>query len=147
MRAVIQRCAAAHVEVEGAVVGRIERGLAIFLGVAVGDTDACAEKMARKIAALRIFDDEAGRFDRSVRDIGGAVLVISNFTLCGDARKGTRPSFSSAAPPIEANRLYERFISLLQGEGVPTQAGVFGAAMQVNVDNDGPVTIVLDVEP
>src|SRR5689334_17835118 len=108
MRAVIQRCGSASVEVEGQIVGHIEGGLTVFLGVCVGDNEACAEKLARKIAALRIFNDDAGRFNHSILDVGGAALVISNFTLCGDVRKGTRPSFTAAAPPEEANRLYER---------------------------------------
>jgi len=147
MKAVIQRCHAAQVEVDGEVVGQIGPGLAIFLGVANGDDEACSARLAQKVAALRIFDDAAGRFDLSVRDIGGGALVISNFTVCGDARKGTRPNFSGAAPAEEANRLYQRFVTLLGDQGIPVQTGIFAASMRVNVDNDGPVTVVLEVQP
>lgn len=144
MKAVIQRCLGAKVEVAGEVVGRTGPGLAVFLGVAQGDDEAAAEKLARKIAALRIFNDEDGRFNRSLIDVGGGALVISNFTLYGDARKGTRPSFTQAAAPEEANRLYQAFVTLLRGQNVPVETGVFGAAMQVAVENDGPVTIILE---
>ena len=144
MKAVIQRCDQAKVEVDGKVVGEIGPGLAIFLGVAKGDNEAAAEKLARKIASLRVFNDDDGKFNRSLLDIGGSALVISNFTLCGDAKKGTRPNFTQAAPPDEANRLYEAFVTLLRGQNIPVQTGIFAAMMNVAVENDGPVTIILD---
>jgi D-tyrosyl-tRNA(Tyr) deacylase len=144
MKAVIQRCLAASVEVEGNVVGQIGRGLVIFLGVAADDDEAKAARLAQKIAGLRIFDNEEGKFDRSLLDVQGGALVISNFTLCGDARKGTRPNFSTAARPEKANPLYERFVTLLQEQGVAVQTGTFAAAMNVRVENDGPVTLVLE---
>ena len=147
MKAIIQRCTSARVEVEGRVVGEIEHGLVVFLGVAAGDDENAAARLSRKIAALRIFDDEAGRFDLSARDVGGAILVISNFTVCGDARKGARPNFGKAAPPQEANRLYQRFVTLLREQNIPVQTGVFGASMQVWVVNDGPVSLILEIEP
>jgi D-tyrosyl-tRNA(Tyr) deacylase len=147
MRAVIQRCRLARVEVDGKVVGAIERGLTIFLGVAEGDNEACAARLAQKVAALRIFDDEQGKFALSLRDIDGAALVIPNFTVCGDTRKGTRPNFGAAAAPEPARQLYERFVTLLSTQDVPVQTGVFAASMSVTVENDGPVTLVLNVEP
>jgi D-tyrosyl-tRNA(Tyr) deacylase len=145
MKAVIQRCTAAHVEVDGEVVGRIGPGLVIFLGVGPEDDEAVAAKMARKVAGLRIFDNEEGKFDRSLQDVKGAALVISNFTLYGDARKGTRPNFGGAARPEKAQALYERFVTLLQEQDVDVQTGTFAAAMKVCVENDGPVTLVLDL--
>lgn len=147
MKAVIQRCLGARVEVEGQVVGQIENGLAIFLGVAEGDDESCAAKLAAKIAGLRIFSDADGRFNLSIKDTDGAALVVSNFTLCGDARKGTRPSFSSAAAPDEANRLYERFVTLLREQQLEVQTGQFAATMRVFVENDGPVTMILEALP
>jgi D-aminoacyl-tRNA deacylase len=144
MKAVIQRCHRASVEVEGKVVGQTGPGLAIFLGVAKGDDEAAAEKLARKIAGLRIFNDAEGRFNLSLLDVQGGALVISNFTLCGEARKGTRPSFSEAAPPDEANRLYGCFVTLLRGLNVPVETGIFAAKMNVLVENDGPVTMILE---
>ena len=146
MKAVVQRCHGAHVAVDGEVVGQIGNGLTIFLGVAGGDDESCAARLAQKIAALRIFDDAAGRFDLSVRDVNGAALIISNFTVCGDARKGTRPNFSGAAPAEIANHLYQRFVTLLAEQGVPVQTGIFAASMRVAVENDGPVTVVLEVQ-
>lgn len=146
MKAVIQRCNQARVEVDGEVVGQIGQGLAIFLGVAEGDDEACAARLAQKIAGLRIFDNAEGRFDLSVRDVHGKALVISNFTLCGDARKGTRPNFSGAAAPETARALFDRFVTLLGETGVPTQTGRFAAHMTVHVESDGPVTMVLDME-
>ena len=124
--------------------GAIGPGLAVFLGIAKGDDLAAAEKLARKIAALRIFNDEGGKFNHSLLDIGGGALVISNFTLCGEAKKGTRPNFTQAAPPGEANQLYEAFVTLLRGQNVPVETGVFAAMMNVSVENDGPVTIILE---
>ena len=146
MKAVVQRCRAASVEVDGKVVGQISHGLTVFLGIAGGDDESCAARMAQKIAALRIFDDADGRFDLSVRDVGGAALVISNFTVCGDARKGTRPNFGGAAPAEKANHLYSRFVKLLEDNAVPVQTGIFAASMRVAVENDGPVTVVLEVQ-
>jgi len=144
MKAVIQRCRAASVEVEGTVIGQIDSGLTIFLGVGEGDEEAQAARLVQKIAGLRIFDNDEGRFDRSLRDVGGSALVISNFTLYGDARKGTRPNFGGAAKPEIARHLYERFVTLLGESGIPVQTGQFAAAMNVKVENDGPVTLILE---
>jgi len=144
MRAVVQRVARASVTINGRVVGAIERGLVILLGVRVGDTPAEAQWMASKIATLRIFDDDAGKLNRSVLDVGGGALVVSQFTLYGDARKGRRPSYTDAAPPQVAEPLIRRFAELLEAEGVPVQTGVFGAHMLVEIHNDGPVTIILE---
>lgn len=124
--------------------GQIGPGLAIFLGVANGDDESAAQKLTRKIASLRIFNDDEGKFNRSLLDISGSALVISNFTLYGDAKKGTRPNFMEAAAPDEANRLYEAFVTLLRREGVPVETGIFAAMMTVSVENDGPVTIILE---
>jgi D-tyrosyl-tRNA(Tyr) deacylase len=147
MRAVIQRCNSARVEVDGKIVGQIANGLTVFLGVAAGDDESCAQKLANKIIGLRVFDDEGGKFNYSVRDVGGGVLVISNFTVCGNARKGTRPGFSGAARPEEANQLYETFVKLIAQQGIEVATGKFAASMQVHVENDGPVTMVLEAEP
>ena len=144
MRAVLQRVFEASVAVDGAVVGAAGRGLAILLGVADGDDLATAERLAGKVARLRIFENEDGRFDRSLLDVGGEALVVSQFTLIADTRKGNRPSFTGAAPPEVAEPLYERFCQALEAEGVRVARGVFGARMQVSLVNDGPVTIVLD---
>ncbi|HWQ23556.1 MAG TPA: D-aminoacyl-tRNA deacylase [Gaiellaceae bacterium] len=144
MRAVVQRVREASVSVDGHVVAACGRGLAVLLGVARGDGERQAERLAARVARLRIFENEAGRFDRSLLDVGGEALVVSQFTLIADTRKGNRPSFAAAAPPAESQPLYERFCAALQGEGVPVQAGVFGARMEVALVNDGPVTIVLD---
>ena len=124
--------------------GEIGRGLCILLGVARGDGEQEAERLAGKIARLRIFPDGEGRFDRSVLDVGGAALVVSQFTLVADTAKGNRPSFAAAAPPEEAEPLYARFCAGLRALGVPVETGVFGAKMEVELVNDGPVTIVLD---
>lgn len=145
MKVVLQRAQSARVEVEGHIVGQIERGLVVFVGVTNDDTEANAQKLARKIAALRVFDDEDGHFNYSVKDVGGEVLLISNFTLCGTARKGNRPSFTSAAQPAEAERLYQRLATLLRELEIPVATGTFGAEMRVWVENDGPVTIMLDL--
>lgn len=144
MKAVIQRCRNARVQVDGETVGEIEQGLVIFLGVAAGDDENCAARLAKKIAALRIFDDENGKFKFSLQDVSGAALIVSNFTLYGDARKGTRPNFSAAAGAELANRLYESFAKLVIEQGISVQKGVFAAAMQVEVSNDGPVTLILE---
>jgi len=145
MKAVIQRVRRAGVTVEGEGVGRIDRGLLVLVGVASGDTDATARALAGKIARLRIFGDEAGKMNRSVRDVGGGVLAVSQFTLLADTRKGNRPSFARAAPPEEAERLYEVFCAALAMEGLAVEKGVFGAMMDVALVNDGPVTIVMEM--
>jgi D-tyrosyl-tRNA(Tyr) deacylase len=136
--------ARARVAVAGEIVGEIGPGLAVLLGVAVGDDPASADRLAARLSRLRIFEREDGRFDRSVLDEGGEALVVSQFTLLADTAKGTRPSFSSAAPPDLAEPLYERFCTALRAAGVPVSTGVFGARMQVELVNDGPVTIVLE---
>ena len=133
----------ARVSIEGSVAGEIGAGLCVLLGVARGDVADDAVRLAGKIARLRIFEDEEGRFDRSLLDTGGAALVVSQFTLIADTAKGNRPSFSDAAPPAEAEPLYERFCAELRALGVPVEQGVFGARMAVELVNDGPVTIVL----
>jgi D-aminoacyl-tRNA deacylase len=145
MRAVVQRVSEASVRVEGQVVGACGRGAVVLLGVADGDDDAAAERLARKIARLRIFENEEGRFDLSLLDIGGAALAVSQFTLIADTQKGNRPSFTAAAPPEAAEPLYERFCEALEREGVTVARGVFGARMELALVNEGPVTIVLDV--
>jgi D-aminoacyl-tRNA deacylase len=144
MRAVIQRVSRASVRVEERSVGEIGAGLLVLLGVAAGDADAEAERLAGKVARLRIFENDDGRFDRSLLDTGGAVLAVSQFTLIADTAKGNRPSFAAAAQPDGAERLYERFCTALRELGVEVQTGVFGARMEVELVNDGPVTIVLD---
>jgi D-tyrosyl-tRNA(Tyr) deacylase len=140
MRAVVQRVARARVTPGG----EIGRGLCVLLGVAAADGEEEAARLAAKIARLRIFPDDEERFDRSVLDAGGAALVVSQFTLIADTAKGNRPSFAGAAPPGEAEPLYERFCAELRALGVPVETGVFGAKMEVELVNDGPVTIVLD---
>jgi D-tyrosyl-tRNA(Tyr) deacylase len=142
MRAVCQRVTEARVRVGSEVVGAIGPGLCVLLGLARGDTET--ERLAGKVARLRIFPDEEGRFDRSLLDTGGAALVVSQFTLLADTGKGNRPSFSAAAPPEEAEPLYARFCADLEVLGVPVARGVFGASMAVELVNDGPVTILLE---
>ena len=144
MRAVVQRVSRAEVWVEGRSTGRVGRGLAVLLGVARGDAEPDAVQLADKVAALRIFEDDAGKMNLSVRDVAGGVLVVSQFTLLGDARKGNRPGFTDAAPPEEANALYERFCALLRERGLEVATGVFRASMEVELVNEGPVTILLD---
>lgn len=144
MRAVVQRVARARVLVGGKVRSEIGAGLCILLGVARGDDAATAERLAGRVARLRIFENEDGRFDRSLLDVGGAALVVSQFTLLADTAKGNRPSFTDAAPPEEAEPLYERFCEELRTLGVEVGTGVFGARMDVELVNAGPVTIVLD---
>ncbi len=146
MRALIQRVRRAAVSVEGLTIGEIDLGLAILLGVRTGDTDENAAWLADKITHLRIFDDEAGRFDRSLHDVEGAALVVPQFTLYGDARRGRRPSFSDAAPPEQAEPLYERFCQHLRQQDIPVKTGRFGAHMLVEIHNDGPVTLWLDTD-
>jgi D-aminoacyl-tRNA deacylase len=144
MRAVVQRVSSASVTVDGEMRGACGRGLVVLLGVATGDDPSAAERLASKVARLRLFEDESGRLDRSLVDVGGDALVVSQFTLVADTRKGTRPSFTAAASPEEAEVLYERFCAGLESEGVAVARGVFGARMEVALVNDGPVTIVLD---
>ena len=144
MRAVIQRVSRAEVRVDGIVVGAVERGFLVLLGVARGDEEADAAALADKVAALRIFEDPAGKMNLALAEVGGGVLVVSQFTLLGDARKGNRPSFVEAAPPEQGNALYERFCALLREKGLPVATGTFRATMAVELTNDGPVTILLD---
>ncbi len=144
MKAVIQRVTQASVSTGGEVVGKVGRGLVVLLGVAQGDTEAEARFLADKIASLRIFSDEAGKFNLSVLDVGGGILVISQFTLLADTRKGRRPSFVEAAPPEIAESLVERCSGFLRDQGLTVETGRFGAHMLVDLINDGPVTIVLD---
>lgn len=144
MRALIQRVSEASVEVEGERVGACGPGLLVLLAVAPGDSEATALWMAQKIAGLRIFSDEQGRMNLSAVEIQGSALVISQFTLYGDTRKGRRPSFIGSAPPDLAEPLYRRFCELLAAEGLPVQRGVFGAHMRVSLLNDGPVTLLVD---
>jgi D-aminoacyl-tRNA deacylase len=147
VRAVLQRVSRARVVVAGEVVGEIGHGLCVLLGVARGDERDTAARLAARVASLRVFENAAGRFDLSLRDVRGAALVVSQFTLVADTSKGHRPSFSAAAPPEEAGPVYEQFCDALRELGVPVQKGVFGTRMQVSLINDGPVTIVLDVDP
>jgi D-tyrosyl-tRNA(Tyr) deacylase len=146
MRAVIQRVSEASVTVAGEVVGQIGRGLLVLLGVGRGDGPTEAAFLAEKIAGMRIFPDDEGRFNRSALDIGGAALVVSQFTLYGDTRRGRRPSFSDAAPPEAAAPLVEEFAAALRRHGIVVATGSFGAYMQVALVNDGPVTLILDSE-
>jgi D-tyrosyl-tRNA(Tyr) deacylase len=144
MRAVIQRVHRASVTIADEVVGAIERGFLILLGVTHTDGQAEADLLAHKIAGLRVFEDAEGKMNLGLADVGGQALVVSQFTLYGDARRGRRPSFSAAARPDQAAPLVEYFIARLQAEGVPTQSGRFGAHMDVCLCNDGPVTLILD---
>ncbi len=145
MRAVVQRVSRAHVEVSGNIVGRIERGLLIFLGISGADTGDDGSWLARKIAGARVFDDDSGRMNRSVHDVEGAFLVISQFTLYGTLRKGTRPSWNRAAEPTHAVPLYENFLQQLRHlQAGPVQTGEFGAHMNIEAVHDGPVTLILD---
>ena len=144
MIGVVQRVSRAAVRVDGAVVGSIGSGLLILLGVADGDTEADLDWLARKCAGLRIFPDDEGRMNRSVLEIGGEALVVSQFTLLGDCSRGRRPSFVGAAAPEIADRMYQEFVARLRAEGIGTQTGVFRATMEVELVNDGPVTLILD---
>ena len=144
MRAVVQRVAHARVEVEGRAIGAIERGLLVYLGVAQGDDARELEWLADKVSGLRIFSDESGKMNHDVKDIGGKVLVVSQFTLLGDVRKGRRPSFGGAMAPELAERIYEAFASAVRARGVPVETGQFRADMKVSSLNDGPVTLVID---
>ncbi|AKM19879.1 MULTISPECIES: D-aminoacyl-tRNA deacylase [unclassified Geobacillus] len=144
MRAVIQRAKQAKVTVDGEVVGAIAAGLVVLLGVTHDDTEADAAYLAEKIAHLRIFEDEQGKMNRSLLEVGGAVLSVSQFTLYGDCRKGRRPNFMAAAKPDHALPLYEAFNTFLREKGVRVETGVFGAMMDVSLTNDGPVTLIID---
>ncbi len=144
MRIVLQRVKNAHVDVAGATVGEIGAGLLILVGVGRGDSVADADYLADKIIHLRIFADQAGRMNHSVQEIGGRLLVVSQFTLYGDCKKGRRPSFDDAAPSEQARALYEHFVNQLKSSNVPVETGVFQAEMEVYLVNDGPVTLLLD---
>jgi len=144
MRAVIQRVLQARVEVSGQTIGQIEKGLLVYLSVGKGDMLKDAQFIAEKLAGLRIFADQAGKMNRSVLDVGAAILLVSNFTVHGDCRKGRRPSFDAAAEPQLAQQLYEKVIELIAGQGVAVKKGAFGEYMQVSSINDGPVTFLLD---
>ena len=142
----MQRVSRGRVTIAGRVSGEIGPGAVILLGVGRGDREEAAAYLAEKVAHLRIFEDEAGKMNRSLVEKGGAVLVVSQFTLYGDVRKGRRPSFDAAAPPADANRLYDEFVHRLRGYGLRVETGVFQARMKVEIENDGPVTILLDSE-
>jgi D-tyrosyl-tRNA(Tyr) deacylase len=144
MRAVVQRVSAASVTVDGEVVGGIGRGFLVLLGIAVDDTDADVIYTAQKIIGLRVFEDDAGKMNLALADGGGAMLVVSQFTLYGDCRKGRRPSFIDAAPPELAERLYRAFVAEVKGQGIEVQTGRFQAQMAVSLTNDGPVTLLID---
>lgn len=144
MRAVIQRVIRAQVTVEGEIVGQIGPGLLVLLGVAREDTESDATYLAEKIANLRIFEDDQGKMNLSVEQVGGAILAVSQFTLYGDVRRGKRPSFDAAAPPQNARQLYEFFVAQIRSRGLPCETGRFQEMMQVDLVNDGPVTILLD---
>jgi D-tyrosyl-tRNA(Tyr) deacylase len=144
VRAVVQRVREASVSVAGETVGAIRHGLCVLLGVGAADTESDAERLCRKILALRIFDDDAGRFDRSLADVGGGLLVVSQFTLYGDCRRGRRPSFSDAAPAERARQLYEHFVARARSAGSSVATGRFQAHMALALVNDGPVTLILD---
>ncbi len=147
MRVVIQRVRAARVSVRGETVGRIGRGMLVFVGVEKGDRSEDADALARKVFGLRIFADDGGRMNRSAAEVGASFLVVSQFTLAGDCARGRRPSFDRAAPPAEARRLYEEFVHALRGLGAGVTEGRFRAMMDVSLINDGPVTFVLDASP
>jgi len=144
MRVVLQRVSSASVTVDGAVVGTIEHGFLLLVGFTAGDGEEQIEWMAEKVVGLRVFPDDEGRMNRDIREVDGAALVVSQFTLYADARKGRRPSFVEAAPPEEAEPLYERFTQALRARGIFAQTGVFGALMDVTLVNDGPVTLLLE---
>ncbi|MCX6357498.1 MAG: D-aminoacyl-tRNA deacylase [Candidatus Aureabacteria bacterium] len=147
MKAVIQRVRCASVEVEGKPFSEIGRGLLILLGVGAGDQPGDAAYLAEKIAGLRIFEDDAGKMNRSLSDAGGSALVVSQFTLYGDCRKGRRPSFTDAAPPERGSEIYGAFVSELTVLGVPVRTGSFGAKMLVRIENDGPMTLIVESRP
>lgn len=144
MKAVIQRVTSASVAVENKTVGEIGQGILVLLGIEKGDVEAQADWLAEKIAGLRIFSDDEGKMNLSVRDMGGAMLVVSQFTLAGNCAKGKRPSFDTAAPPDEGKRLYEYFVETVRRLGIPVETGIFQADMLVSLVNDGPVTFILE---
>ncbi len=147
MRLVLQRVKAASVEIDGSIVGQIGPGLLVFLGVGKGDSEHDAIFLADRVVGLRIFEDAAGKMNRSVKDVQGEILVISQFTLYGSTLKGRRPSFDAAAPPEHARVLYELFLQELRRGGVKVESGIFGARMKVSLVNDGPVTFILESPP
>jgi D-tyrosyl-tRNA(Tyr) deacylase len=144
MKAVIQRVTSASVVVDGRTAAEIGQGILVLLGVEKGDAGAQADWLAEKIAGLRIFNDEAGKMNRSIVECGGSLLVVSQFTLAGNCAKGKRPSFDTAAPPEEGKRLYEYFVQAAKRTGLPVETGIFQADMQVSLVNDGPVTFILE---
>ena len=144
MRAVVQRVTSASVTVEGKVVGQVKRGCLVLLGVGTDDTDADAVALAEKVAGLRVFEDDAGKMNLALDDVGGQMLVVSQFTLFGDCRKGRRPSFVEAARPEKAELLYETFVAEVRGQGIHVETGRFQTHMDVSLVNDGPVTLLLD---
>lgn len=144
MKAVIQRVSKGSVTVDHEIVGRVGKGFVVFLGVGHDDTEEDARYLAKKIVGMRIFEDEQGKMNLSLDQVNGGVLIISQFTLYGDTRKGNRPSFVNAAPPEHANRLYEYCIRLIKEYDIPTESGIFQAEMLVEIHNDGPVTLVID---
>jgi D-tyrosyl-tRNA(Tyr) deacylase len=144
MKAVLQRVRRAEVTVEGSAVGAIEHGLLVLVGVAQGDGENDADALAEKVATLRIFEDDANKMNLAVADVAGSVLAVSQFTLLADTSRGRRPSFTGAMPPVEAERLFERFCDAVRARGLRVETGRFGASMQVELVNDGPVTILLD---
>lgn len=146
MRAVLTRVGSASVSIDGQVVGSIGRGFLILLGIGPSDGESQCRYLAEKVLGLRIFEDENGKMNLGLADVGGQVLVVSQFTLYGNCRKGRRPSFTDAAPPELGNRMYERFLEICAELGYPPQHGIFGADMQVESVNDGPVTLILDTE-
>ena len=146
MRALLQRVSEAEVTVENAVIGRCDGGLLILVCAMQGDDEAAAERLAGKVVKLRIFRDGEGRMNRSVADVGGSALVVSQFTLAADTSRGNRPGFSTAAAPADGQRLYEYFAAQVQAQGVPVATGRFGADMKVSLVNDGPITIWMDTE-
>jgi D-tyrosyl-tRNA(Tyr) deacylase len=145
MRALLQRVKHGRVTVDGRIIAEISKGLVILLGIGVGDTEVLVQPLAEKVAFLRIFEDEDGKTNRSILDVGGEAIVVSQFTLYADTRKGRRPSFTDAAPPDAARLLVDRFVHSLIERGVPTQTGEFGAEMLVDIANDGPMTIWLEL--
>ncbi len=144
MKAVVQRVRSSSVEVNGEIAGKIGQGLMVLLGVEEGDTAVQAEYMAEKISSLRIFEDAGGKMNLSLEDVNGEMLVVSQFTLLGDCRKGKRPSFTKAAEPELAEALYEKFVALVKEKGIPVAQGVFRAEMLVSIENDGPVTLIVE---
>lgn len=147
MKIVLQRVTRASVTVEGQITGQIQRGFLLLVGVGQGDTLAQAKILAEKVLGLRVFEDEAGKMNRALAEVGGGLLVVSQFTLFGDTSKGRRPSFGGAMEPVAAKALFDEFCGLLRGLGAPVETGVFGAKMAVELCNDGPVTLLLEAKP